>query len=96
MIMKKKADKNKTLIALIIQSESSGAIYYWRRGTNYAEVIAQVPVPERKNAFEETYKYYRPIGTKVPFNDAWLGIKGNKIVLLNGLQWTVLKEIHND
>lgn len=78
--MTKKKDKNKTLIGLIILSETSKAVYYWDRKKQYAEVF--IGNTERR------------VGMKVPLDDQSIGIKDGKIVLLNGLQWIVLKEIH--
>lgn len=95
--------KNRTLMGLIMYSESSGAIYYWKRGNKMAEVISQIPLPPRKQEwdFETTIipPPSRPKGMLASFDDTCVGInKKNKIVILptHGLGWTILKEIHND
>lgn len=77
----KKKDKNKTLIGLVIQSETSKAVYYWDRKKEIAEVIVG--------------NIGRRIGMKVPLPEKCIGIKDNKIIILNGLGWKVVKEIHN-
>lgn len=64
----KKKDKNETLIGLVIQSETSKAIYYWNRKEQIAEVIIG-NIGRRK-------------GMKVPLRESDIGIKDDEIIVM--------------
>lgn len=73
--------KDKTLIGLIMQSETSGAVYYWKRGDDKAEIILGAKD--------------RPKGKMAPFPQTiYIDEKNNITIKPHGIHWTVLKEIH--
>lgn len=81
-----KDDKNKTLSALIIKSNSSGAVYFWSKKTQNAVVISEAPE--------------RPLGAVGYFDISAFGVDENNNIIHResfhtSNNYSILQEIHD-